>query len=296
MIYTVTLNPALDYIVSLPQFDTGKINRSEKAQIEPGGKGINVSLLLKELQVDSIALGFAAGHTGQMLFQLLEQKQLKTDFLFLQSGETRINVKIKSRTETELNATGPIVTGIAYKALLEKVKQTNQKDTLVLAGSVPQGLPEDVYEQLAKETKAQIVADTTGKQLLGLLQYRPFVIKPNRVELEELFCEVLDTDDKLQRCANQLQMKGARNVLVSLAGDGALLLDETGRVHRAHATKGTVQNSAGAGDSMLAGFLAGWQKSGSYEESLQWGIAAGSATAFSTGIASYDAIIKLKGE
>ncbi len=297
MIYTVTLNPALDYVVHLPGgLRQGSVNRAAAAEMQFGGKGINVSCVLRALGVESTALGFTAGHTGAWLEQALAQQGLHTDFIRLPAGETRINVKLKAGAETDVNAPGPAIPPAAMAALRQKLTALGKGDTLVLAGSLPAGLPPDTYGTLLKSGAgrgAELVVDAEGEALLDALAYRPFCIKPNRDELSGIFGRALSTDAEVTECAAALQQKGARNVLVSLGGEGALLLDETGCTHRAFAPAGTVQNTVGAGDSMVAGFLAGWHAAGSYAEALRWGAAAGSATAFSAGLANGESIQKL---
>ncbi|MCI2048051.1 MAG: 1-phosphofructokinase [Faecalibacterium sp.] len=297
MIFTVTLNPAVDYVVHLPgTLRQGSVNRAAAAEIQFGGKGINVSLVLRALGAENTALGFTAGHTGEWLAEALAQQGLHTDFIRLPAGETRINVKLKAGTETDVNAAGPAIPPEAMAALREKLAALGKGDTLVLAGSIPAGLPADTYAALAKGCTSRgvsLIVDAEGEALLQALSCRPFCIKPNREELGGLFGRALRTDTEVAACAEALRQKGARNVLVSLGGEGALLLDETGQMHRTFAPAGTVKNSVGAGDSMVAGFLAGWRATGSYAEALRWGAAAGSATAFSEGLADGESIRKL---
>jgi 1-phosphofructokinase len=297
MIYTITLNPALDYVVRLPgTLKEGSVNRAEAAEVQFGGKGINVSLVLKELGISSTALGFTAGHTGAWLEQGLRQRGLCTEFIRLPEGETRINVKLKAGKETDVNAPGPAISPEAMEQLLARIGRLAKGDLLVLAGSVPAGLAPDIYEKLlaqAERCGAHGVVDAEGALLEQALPHRPFLIKPNRDELSGLFGYPIETDAEIEACAAALQQNGARNVLVSLGGDGALLCDETGRTYRRAAPKGRAVNTVGAGDSMVAGFLAGWMQTHSYEKALLWGTAAGATTAFSLGLADGGSIRKL---
>ncbi len=295
MIYTVTLNPALDYVMQTPKLNIGETNRSEKEDIQFGGKGINVSVMLSRLGQPTVALGFVAGFTGDKLETLVQKTGVKTDFIRLPSGETRINVKIKGEQETEINAGGPLIDRDSLKLLCEKLQSLQDGDTLVLAGSIPKSLPENIYAQLidrVKEKDIRLVIDATGNALLSTLPYCPFLIKPNRAELEELCGYSLTTAEEIGKAALCLQQKGAKNVLVSLGGDGALLLTQTGETYILSAPEGTVKNAVGAGDSMVAGFLTGIQDG--YETALKWGVAAGSATAFSLELAIFEEIQKTK--
>lgn len=296
MIYTVTLNPALDYLVSSRDFAPGKINRYEDCICRPGGKGINVSLLLSSLGVETTALGLAAGFTGREVARLAEEAGCKTDFLFLPQGHTRINIKVSSDGETDLNGVGPQVPEGYGERLGEKLSSLRAGDGLVLAGSVPPTMPPQIYAQLldrVKDRELLTVVDTTGPSLLGTLPYRPFLIKPNLEELGELFgLELTDREGACQ-CARQLQSMGARNVAVSMGGKGALLVCEDGRQLFCHAVKGETVSTVGAGDSMVAGFLYGWKLHGTLEGALKWGAAAGAATAFSSGIAPGELVKKL---
>lgn len=290
MIYTVTFNPAIDYVVRLDTpLQAGTINRSAGEEYVLGGKGINVSGVLAQLDCPSIALGFVAGETGAWLEKGLAARGLRTDFLHLSSGMTRINVKIKARQETELNGAGPDIPVQAMAAFYRKLDALQSGDILVLAGSIPASLPVDTYETVLRYLQGRnvrTVVDAAGQLLAKVLPYQPFLIKPNHHELAEIVGRPLQDEAAITAAARELQARGARNVLVSMAGDGALLLDETGSVHRIGAPKGTVVNSVGAGDSMLAGFLAGYLESGSYEQALRLGTACGSATAFSVGLAT----------
>ena len=289
MIYTVTFNPAIDYVVWLDGLRPGAVNRARRELIQFGGKGINVSVMLARLGVESTALGFLAGFTGRAVEQGLVQDGIKTDFIQLDEGFTRINVKLKGGEETEINGQGPAIPAGALEALFRRLDRLTGEDILVLAGSIPSSLPGDIYERILARLDGRgvrTVVDAEGELLCGVLPCRPFLVKPNHLELEAVFGRELRSEEERRACAGELRKRGARNVLVSLAGDGALLLDETGAFHRIAAPKGTVRNSVGAGDSMVAGFLAGWLNTGDYARALRLGAAAGSATAFSDGLAS----------
>ena len=281
MVYTVTFNPALDYIVRVRDFRTGETNRTESDELQWGGKGINVSTVLRNLGVENAALGFLAGFTGRALDQGLRDAGIRTDFIWLEEGLTRVNVKIKADQETEINGAGPAIPAASLEELFAKLDRLQSGDVLVLAGSIPTSLPDDIYQRiLARLANREILTavDATGRLLRAVLPYHPFLIKPNRAELEELFGGALNGDVEIEDCARRLQKEGARNVLVSMAGDGSLLLDETGSVHRLGVPAGTVCNSVGAGDSMVAGFLAGWLEHGDYTLAHRLGTAAGAAT------------------
>ena len=296
MIYTVTFNPALDYVVWMDTLRPGEINRTQNEAIQYGGKGINVSTVLTALGVDNVALGFLAGFTGRALEEGLRSQGIHSDFIWLPEGLTRINVKVKGGKETEINGRGPTVDAAALRALQDKLDRLEAGDILVISGSVPAALSHDVYEQILarlEDRGIQFVVDTTRDLLCSALPYHPFLIKPNNLELGELFGKTPTTDTEIRHCAAQLQEKGARNVLVSMAGDGSLLLDERGGCYRLGVPKGTVRNSVGAGDSMVAGFLAGWLEKGDYAYAQRLGAAAGSATAFSDGLATREAVMTL---
>ena len=298
MIYTVTFNPAIDYVVRLDrELKVGDVNRARGEDCVLGGKGINVSCVLAELGCESVALGFVAGETGAWLERGLAAQGLKTDFVHLEHGMTRINVKIKAEKETELNGAGPDIPEGAMQALETKLDRLQKDDILILAGSIPASLAQTTYERLLARLEGcgvRAVVDATRDLLVNVLRYRPFLIKPNNHELSEIVGIKLTNDNEVVTAAKMLQEKGARNVLVSMAGDGALLLDEQGGVHRIGCPKGTVVNSVGAGDSMVAGFVAGYQQSGgNYDTALRLGTACGSATAFSLGLATRQDIEKL---
>ena len=297
MIYTVTFNPAIDYVVRLDApLEVGEVNRAGGEDCVLGGKGINVSGVLAQLDCPSVALGFVAGETGAWLERGLEKQGLETDFVHLEQGMTRINVKIKAGQETELNGAGPDIPESAVRQLEEQLDALNENDILILAGSIPHSLPQDTYERLLARLQGKgvrAVVDATRDLLANVLQYRPFLIKPNNHELGEIVGRELKTDAEIIAAARALQEKGACNVLVSMAGDGAILVDETGKLHRIGCPRGKVVNSVGAGDSMVAGFVAGWMQTGSYDMALRLGTACGSATAFSLGLATREKIEEL---
>lgn len=289
MIYTVTFNPALDYVVRMDALALGQVNRTASEDVQLGGKGINVSWVLRELGQENVALGFVAGFTGKAIEDGLATKGVATDFIHLPAGLTRINVKLKAGEETEINGKGPDISAEALEELLCKLDALDEGDVLVLAGSIPASMPSDVYESILARLEGKKVlcaVDATRDLLVNVLKYKPFLIKPNNHELGEIFGRVLTTDEEIRECAEKLQQQGARNVLVSMAGDGAMLLDENGGCHRLAAYKGKVKNSVGAGDSMVAGFLAGYLDTGDYAYALRVGSAAGSATAFSDVLAT----------
>lgn len=295
MIYTVTFNPAIDYVVHTDELKVGLTNRSKGEEMYFGGKGINVSIVLKELGLVSEALGFIAGFTGKAIEEGVREMGIKTDFVLLKEGNSRINVKIKSAEETELNGQGPRISDEAIAEIFEKFKHITDGDTIVLAGSIPNTLPSDIYEKILaslSDRKVKTVVDATKDLLLNVLKYKPFLIKPNNHELGEMFGVELKSEEEIVAYAKKLQDMGARNVLVSMAGDGAILVDENKGVHKCGVCKGTVKNSVGAGDSMVAGFIAG-SVDGDYEYALKLGTATGGATAFSDGLAKHDDIYKL---
>lgn len=295
MIYTVTFNPAIDYVVRTPQMKMGEVNRSSSEKIFFGGKGINVSVVLAELGVQSKALGFVAGFTGRAIEEGIADKGVTSDFVHLEKGFSRINVKIKSDEETELNGQGPVISETDIAKLYSKLDELSEGDTIVLAGSIPNSLPADIYEKILAylaPKNVRAVVDATGKLLMNVLKYKPFLVKPNNHELGEIFGVKLKTYDDIVMYANKLREMGAKNVLVSMAGDGAVLVDEQGNVHSCGVCKGTVVNSVGAGDSMVAGFIAGCEK-GNYDYALKLGTAAGGATAFSMGLAEEKLIDEL---
>lgn len=295
MIYTVTFNPAIDYVVHTDDMKTGSVNRSSKEEIYFGGKGINVSWVLSELGIKSKALGFVAGFTGKAIEDGIKAKGIETDFVHLEKGFSRINVKIKSSEETELNGQGPVITDEAIKKLYSKLNKLEDGDTLILAGSIPNTLPSDIYEKILEHISSKdikIVVDATKDLLLKVLKFRPFLIKPNNHELGEMFGIELKTNEEIIKYARRLKDMGAVNVLISMAGDGAILIDKDDNVHTCGVCKGKVKNSVGAGDSMVAGFVAG-SVDGDYEYALKLGTASGGATAFSDGLAKKNEIFRL---
>ena len=297
MIYTVTFNPAIDYVVRLDKpLEVGAVNRANGEDCVLGGKGINVSGVLAQLDCPSVALGFVAGETGAWLERGLAAQGLKTDFIHLEQGMTRINVKIKAGQETELNGAGPDIPESAVQQLEAQLDTLGEDDILILAGSIPKSLSQNTYERLLARLDGKgvrCVVDATRDLLVNVLPYRPFFIKPNNHELGEIVGRELTSDEEIIAAARSLQEKGARNVLVSMAGDGALLVDEQGQTHRIGCPKGKVVNSVGAGDSMVAGFVAGWMQTKSYAFALRLGTACGSATAFSLGLATRKKIDEL---
>lgn len=293
MIYTLTLNPSLDYTVTLDNFRIGKMNRASGDFLAPGGKGINVSVVLKNLGLESVALGFIAGFSGDEIERRVREEGCRTDFIRLKDGYSRINVNISMGKESEINARGPEITRENTEALFGKLDGLAQNDILVLAGSIPSGLPTDIYEQILSRLKSKnlkAVVDAEKDLLVNALKYRPFLIKPNLDELGAVFGVRLKTGDEVVHYAKRLQKMGAENILVSMAGDGAVLVTSDGKVLRALPPSGRVVSAVGAGDSMVAGFLAGYLKTGSYENALRVGICAGSATAFSKWLAPREKI------
>lgn len=296
MIYTVTFNPALDYIVHTDHLSMGNINKISREQIFAGGKGINVSIVLKNLGIDSIATGFIAGFTGNEIDRQLKERGIRTQFIRLSSGTSRINIKLKSEFETEINGQGPEVTKDAIEQLLAQMKEVKEGDYLVISGSIPVLMENEIYGEIIQSMEGRgvhVIVDTTKELLKHALKHRPFLIKPNRNELEEFFDVTLYNKKEIEEYARRLQALGARNVLVSLGGDGALLITEDGEVYEQKAADGKVINSVGAGDSMVAGFIAGYMRNGDYREALKIGTAAGSACAFADGLATKEEILEL---
>lgn len=289
MIFTVTFNPSLDYIVRVDEMRLGTINRTNYEQLLPGGKGINVSIVLGNLGHPSRALGFSAGVTGVALEKLLADAGVDADLVHVKEGFTRINAKIKAVEETELNGQGPRIAPEDVDALFSKLDVLGQDDTLVISGSVPNTLPSDMYEQVMERLAGhgvRIVVDAERDLLTRVLPYRPFLVKPNNHELGDIFGVTLKTRDEVVPYARRMQEMGAQNVLVSMAGEGGVLVAADGQVYQSPAAKGTVVNSVGAGDSCVAGFLAGLMETGSYQTAFRMGLAAGSASAFSDHLAT----------
>lgn len=296
MIYTVTFNPALDYVVHMDSLKLGEVNRTKREVCFYGGKGINVSMVLKNLGIDSVALGFVAGFTGDEIAKGVSDWGIKSDFIKARNGMSRINVKIKAEDETEINGQGPNIEADEIEKLFEKIDTISDGDVLVLAGAIPATLPNDIYEKIMgrlTDKKVEIVVDATGDLLKNVLKYHPFLIKPNNHELGEMFGVVLKTEEEIVTYAKKLQELGARNVLISMAGDGAILITEDGNVHKIGVPTGKVVNSTGAGDSMVAGFVASYFTKHDYLEALKFGTATGSATAFSEGLAEEDKVKEL---
>lgn len=296
MIYTVTFNPSLDYIVSVEDFKLGLTNRTSSELILPGGKGINVSTVLGNLGIENTALGFLAGFTGKEIERRLKEMGVASDFIEINEGVSRINLKLKSIDGTEINGSGPVISPEDVEKLMEKLDKLGEGDVLFLAGSIPTSMPDDMYQKIMAKLDgkgAMIVVDATRDLLLNVLEYHPFLIKPNNHELGDIFGVKLSEREEVVPYAKKLQEKGAVNVLVSMAGKGAVLLAEDGSVYAAEAPKGTLKNGVGAGDSMVAGFLAGYGESGDYEHAFRMGLAAGSASAFSEQLATKDEIKKV---
>lgn len=295
MIYTITFNPAIDYVIHANDISLGSVNRSKDEEIYFGGKGINVSIVLNELEIKSKVLGFVAGFTGKAIEDGISKQGIETDFVHLEGGFSRINVKIKSTEETEINGQGPKIPDSAIDELFKKLDTIQDEDTIILAGSIPNSLPSDIYEKILehlKDKKLKIIVDATKDLLMNVLKYKPFLIKPNNFELGEMFGVELKTTKEISKYARKLKDMGAVNVLVSMASDGAILIDENNKLHICGVCKGQVKNSVGAGDSMVAGFLAG-SINGDYEYALKLGTATGGATAFSNGLAKRNKIFEL---
>lgn len=296
MIYTVTFNPSLDYIVDASQIELGCVNRAQSEALYPGGKGINVSIVLSNLGIENRALGFTAGFVGEALEMLMEKKGIKTDFIRLPEGVTRINVKMRAKEETELNGRGPHIEQCFLDELYKKLDTLTDGDVLVLAGSIPDSMPKSTYMDIMKylaNKDVLIAVDATTELLEKVLPYKPFLIKPNHYELGEIFGVTIETKEAALKYARELADKGARNVLVSMAGDGAVLLAEDGSTYMAEAPVGALKNSVGSGDSMVAGFIAGYLESGSYETAFLMGVCTGSASAFSKELATKDEVMEL---
>ncbi len=306
MIYTVTFNPSLDYIVSVKDFKLGLTNRTDSELMLPGGKGINVSIVLKNLGIDNIALGFVAGFTGKEVVKRLEKFGVKNGFLEIPEGFTRINVKLKSIDGTEINGQGPSISEEKIEQLMTRLDEMGEGDVLFLSGSIPASMPDDTYQKIMERLKDKgvlISVDATQELLLKVLPYHPFLIKPNNHELGEIFGVELRTRESVVPYGKKLQEMGAENVLISMAGEGAVLIASDGQVYDAPAPKGILKNGVGAGDSMVAGFMAGWLERKEYRHAFHMGVAAGSASAFSEQLAVkeeidqvYEQVVKTAGE
>lgn len=296
MIYTVTFNPSIDYIAFVEDFKLGMVNRTFKELVYPGGKGINVSLVLKNLGMESTALGFTAGFTGREIERNLEEWGCLTEFIHVEKGMSRINMKLRAKEETEVNGQGPKLLPEDLERLYKRLEGLKAEDILVLAGSIPNTLPDSVYEDIMARIEnkgVRVAVDATKDLLVNVLKYKPFLIKPNNHELGEIFQTELQSREEIIFYAKKLRDRGARNVLVSMAGDGAVLVSEDDQVLVSEAPKGKVVNSVGAGDSMVAGFLAGYLESRDYTHAFYAGIAAGSASAFSEQLATKAEAVKI---
>lgn len=296
MIQTITFNPSLDYIVKVDNLTLGRVNRTSTEEIYAGGKGINVSIVLKNLGIESNVLGFIAGFTGEEIQKKVNEFGCKTDFIKLNQGLSRINIKVKSDEESEINGGGPHINKEEINQLFCKVDELKDGDILVLAGSIPSSLPDNIYEEIMESVNnksIKIIVDATGDLLVNVLKYKPFLIKPNTHELEEIFKVDLKTEEDIIIYAKKLQDKGAQNVLISMAGDGAILITSTGEVIKSGVPNGIVKNSVGAGDSMVAGFIAGYLNKENLQEAFKMGVATGSASAFSDGLATRDKVLEL---
>lgn len=296
MIYTVTFNPSLDYIVSVSDFELGKTNRTTTEQMLPGGKGINVSTVLQNLGIENTALGFVAGFTGKKIEEEAAKIGFQYDFIPVSEGFSRINIKLKDFDGTEINGKGPEIEREAVEKLFDKLECLKEGDILVLAGSIPECMPDSIYKDIMvrlQEKGILFVVDATKDLLVNVLEYRPFLIKPNNHELGEIFNVKLDTREEVIPWARKMREKGAKNVLVSMSGEGAVLVDENDEVHALPAPKGKLVNAVGAGDSMVAGFIAGWTEKKDYEYAFRMGISAGSASAFSELLATKEEVMQV---
>ena len=296
MINTITLNPSLDYVVKVEKFKADALNRSCNEQVYAGGKGINVSIVLKNLGVDNTALGYIAGFTGDEILRQVKEHNVDCDFVKLENGMSRINVKLKSDGETEINGEGPEIREKDLEYLYDKVNKLAKGDFLILSGSIPKSVPDDIYERIMKsllDKDVEFIVDATKDLLLKVLKYKPFLIKPNHHELAEIFDVELKCDEDIIKYGKKLQEMGAKNVLISMAGDGAILLPENGEPIKREVPKGVLKNSVGAGDSMVAGFLCGYLKNRNIDEAFKMGIATGSASAFSEELATKEEVENL---
>lgn len=296
MIYTVTFNPSLDYIVTVDSFLSGSVNRTRDEKLYAGGKGINVSMVLDNLGIENTSLGFLAGFTGREILNLLNEKGVHSDFIFADKGISRINIKLRSNQESEINGKGPVIGKKELEKLYEKLDHLKEDDILVLAGSVCEGMSDSVYMDIMSrlsEKKLKVIVDATKDLLVNVLKYHPFLIKPNNHELGDIFGVTIKERKDVITYAKKLQEKGAENVLVSMAGDGAVLLTKDHQIYETEAPKGIVKNSVGAGDSMVAGFVAGYAKKKDYKEAFKMGVCTGSASAFSEELATKEQVEEL---
>ena len=300
MIYTVTLNPSIDHVVEMNELQEGIVNKVNIENFYAGGKGINVSKILKEHGVENIALGFISGFTGEFIKNNLEQCGIKNDFINVLNGYSRINMKIKTNeNETEINGLGPSISSSNIKDLFNQLEKLSSNDILVLAGSIPPSLSDNFYEEIMKQLSTKnvkIIVDARNNLLLNVLKYRPFLIKPNHHEISEIFKKEIKTIDELIFHGNKLKEMGAQNVLISMGGDGAILITESNEIYRSNIPKGTLKNSVGSGDSMVGGFITGYLKTNDYKEALKLGAASGSATAYSDDLAKISFINELSSQ
>jgi 1-phosphofructokinase len=293
MVYTVTFNPSIDYIVAVDDFKLGMTNRTSSELVHPGGKGVNVSVILNNLGIENTAFGFTAGFTGKAIAAMIEQQGVKADFIEIDEGLSRINFKLESVDGTEINGRGPDISEAKVEELLEKLSTLKAGDVVVLAGSIPHSMSDDIYRTILKRLEGKgvlSVVDATSTLLMNVLEYHPFLIKPNQHELGEIYNVELKTKEEVVPYARKMQEAGARNVLISMGGMGAVLVAEDGSTYSAPAPTGILKNSVGSGDSMVAGFMTGWLRTGSYEEAFKMGVAAGSASAFSDYLATKDEV------
>lgn len=296
MINTITLNPSLDYIVKVDSFKVDFLNRTEEEKIYAGGKGINVSIVLKNLGIENTALGYIAGFTGDEILRQIKSHGVNCDFIKLRNGFSRINIKLKSDGETEINGSGPQITKQDLEALYDKLSNLGKGDYLILSGSIPNSVPDNIYEDIMNsllDKEVEFIVDATKDLLLNVLKYKPFLIKPNHHELAEMFNVELKNDEDIIKYGKKLQEMGAKNVLISMAGNGAILLPENGEPMKRAVPKGNLKNSVGAGDSMVAGFLCGYLKNNDIYEAFKMGIATGSASAFSEELATKEEVYSL---
>ena len=293
MIYTVTLNPSLDYVVDVDDFELGRTNRAVSERLYAGGKGINVSFVLKNLGFESTALGFSAGFTGEEIKKQIQERGITENFITVLNGQSRINIKLRGQQETEINGMGPDIEKEHIQQLLKKLSVLSTGDYLILAGSVPMKINDTIYYDILKtldKKGIKAVVDTTGDLLLNVLKYHPFLIKPNIHELSELFSTEIKTKEEVVQYGLKLQDMGAQNEIVSMAGDGAVFICENGEIYKSEAPKGVVKNSVGAGDSMVAGFLAGFCETKDFAKAFKMGVCTGSASAFSEDLATKEQV------